>query len=302
MRILFAIPHYFDPSGDAKHGSVSPNRQPRIQALSACIASLHQTFGRGQWSIHIARRLAESVPRSATNDIEIVICTTGDRHLLSELPIPGHLYVHYPTRAEPTLLGFECHAVLRDRLGLFDYFCYLEDDLILRDPLFFVKLGWFLRQVGTQNVLQPNRCELSVPGPCHKLYVDGDLAAHVLRPYRNVQQGKEFTGRVMGLPIRFVPAGNPHAGCFFLNAEQMTHWVRQPHFLDRDTSFIGPLESAATLGLLKTFRVYKPAPENAGFLEVQHFGGRFMSLIGKSIAPPEDAMRIGGDPKLPGSS
>lgn len=302
MRILFAIPHYFDPTGDARHGSLSPNRQARAQALSACLASLHQTFGPRQWSIHIARRAAETIPPVGTHHVEIVVCTTGERHLLNELAVPKHFYIHFPTQAEPLLLGFECHAVLRDRLGLFDYFCYLEDDLILRDPLFFTKLNWFLRQAGTQCVLQPNRYELAVQGPCHKLYVDGDLAPQVLRPYCDLRTFQEYNGRVMGIPVRFVPARNPHAGCFFLNAEQMTYWSRQPYFLDRDTSFIGPLESAATLGILKTFRVYKPSSANAAFLEVQHWGHRFVSLLGKSIALPEDAMRIGGDPGLPGNS
>lgn len=302
MRILFAIPHYFDPGGDGRHGSVSPRRQPRLQALAACIASLHQTFGRRQWMINIAQRTAEVCGQQNAHDLEIVVCTTGDRHLLHELPLPGHLYTHHPTQAEATLLGFECHAVLRDRLGMFDYFCYLEDDLILRDPAFFVKLMWFTRQAGTSCLVQPQRYELAVQGPCHKLYVDGDLAPHVLQPFCDLRTWREFHGSVMGLPIRFVPARNPHAGCFFLNAEQMAHWSRQPHFLDRDTRFIGPLESAATLGILKTFRIYKPAPVHAGFLEVQHWGQRFMGLLGKSVALPEEAMRIGGDPALPGNS
>jgi hypothetical protein len=59
-----------------------------------------------------------------------------------------------------------------------------------------------------------------------------------------------------------------------------------PHFLDRDTCFTGPLESAATLGLLKTFQIYKPAPAMAGFLEIQHYGQAFISLVGGEVALP----------------
>ena len=57
----------------------------------------------------------------------------------------------------------------------------------------------------------------------------------------------------------------------------------------RDTSFVGPLESAATLGIMRTFKVYKPARENANFLEVEHYGRRFSSLIryGKPVRPSE---------------
>jgi hypothetical protein len=63
----------------------------------------------------------------------------------------------------------------------------------------------------------------------------------------------------------------------------MAHWANQPHFLDRDTSFIGPLESAATLGIMKTFRIYKTAPNQANFLEIQHFGTAFVRLIGEQV-------------------
>jgi hypothetical protein len=59
----------------------------------------------------------------------------------------------------------------------------------------------------------------------------------------------------------------------------MDSWAAKPYFLDRDTSFVGPLESAATLGVMKTFRVYKPAPETGAFLEIEHPGTRFLGLI-----------------------
>ena len=31
----------------------------------------------------------------------------------------------------------------------------------------------------------------------------------------------------------------------------MSHWVSQPHFLDHASRFIGPLETAATLGIMR---------------------------------------------------
>jgi hypothetical protein len=89
--------------------------------------------------------------------------------------------------------------------------------------------------------------------------------------------------RALDVQVRFRPARNPHSGCYFLTGEQMAHWARQPHFLDRDISFIGPLESAATLGILQTFSIYKSAVEHAGFLEIQHYDTRFIGLIGNTI-------------------
>ena len=49
-----------------------------------------------------------------------------------------------------------------------------------------------------------------------------------------------------------------------------------PYFGDEDSSFAGPLESAASLGIIKTFRQYKPSPANAGFLELEHLHARYL--------------------------
>ena len=40
-----------------------------------------------------------------------------------------------------------------------------------------------------------------------------------------------------------------------------------------------PLESAATLGMLKTFQLMKPAADNGRFLTVEHGGRNFMGLV-----------------------
>ena len=61
--------------------------------------------------------------------------------------------------------------------------------------------------------------------------------------------------------VKFARALNPHSGFFVLSAEQFDTMSRQQHFLDMDCSFISPLESAATLCLLKNFSVFKPRSE-----------------------------------------
>ncbi|MHC5825038.1 MAG: calcium-binding protein, partial [Nostoc sp.] len=117
----------------------------------------------------------------------------------------------------------------------------------------------------------------------HKAYIDGDLALRVTAPFQNVQEQQELNGTILNTPITFRRALNPHAGCYFLNANQMAHWANQTYFIDRDISFVGPLESAATLGIMKTFRIYKTSPEQASFLEIQHFGTGFLGLIGGQV-------------------
>ena len=98
-------------------------------------------------------------------------------------------------------------------------------------------------------------------------------------PFQDLTVTPIATGKLLGTTVTFERAKNPHAGCFFLNGRQMETWASQPYFLDRDTSFVGPLESAATLGIMRTFRVYKAAAESAAFLEIEHFGTSFLGNL-----------------------
>jgi hypothetical protein len=286
LRLLVAIPHYFSlhrdagaGEGEPRHGSTEGTPAARVTALAACVSALHQLYGPEQRMIHIEHRVARPANEQLAGPVDILICTTGGAHLIDRLTVPPGSFGHVSTEAEPRLLGFECHAALRQRLGDYDYYGYLEDDLIARDPLYFLKLAWFNAQVGDEALLQPNRYEVGPLGLVHKAYIDGDLAARVTAPFQDVADRPVLNSLVMGATVAFHRARNPHSGCFFLNAHQMAHWAGCPHFLDRDTRFIGPLESAATLGIMRAFRVYKPAPENAGFLEIEHYGTAFLSQL-----------------------
>jgi hypothetical protein len=284
MRVLVAIPHFFGHSEaqsvpNQLHGSVSGDPRPRVTALSTCITALHQLYGRAQRIIDQVslRALHANGPRAC--DLQIVVCTTGERHLVRQLSLPADSYRHHETACEPPLLGFESHAVLREGLGNHDFFVYMEDDLICRDPWLFEKLAWFNAQLGDGVLLQPNRYEVRALGFVTKAYIDGDIARSLTARYQDPEEVPRLSSMFLGIPIGFNRPANPHSGCFFLNARQMSLWASQPYFLDRDTGFVGPLESAATLGIMRTFRVYKPEVDNASFLEIEHFGSSFISQL-----------------------
>jgi hypothetical protein len=284
MRILVAIPHYFNTEGDSSgavnHGSLSQHPTTRVEALSACISALRQLFGSPQVMIDIAN--LQGVPvnqRFVASKLDIVVCTTRGRHVLPRLSIPPGSFLHRPTDAEPLLLGFECHAALHERIGDYDYYCYLEDDLVVTDPWLFAKLSWFYAQVGPESVLLPNRFEVARGGVAWKAYLDGDLAPEVAAPFQDRSERPELRSSFLGVDMRFVRPLNPHSGCFFLGLDQMRHWAFRPDFLDRDCGFVGPLESAASLGVMRAFRVYKPAREVASFLEIAHFGTAFIDNL-----------------------
>ena len=271
VRLFFAIAHFCDPKVNTGYGSTTSSPEARIDALTATIASLLWHFGPRQYVIDRPRKLALQANDAGENVVDIAVCTTGGQHVLDRLPVPSSAFTHHETTAEPMLLGFECQAVLRDVIGQYDYYCYLEDDTVIRDPWFFAKLSWFTETYGDEALLQPNRyaCDLEWGG--RKAY-GGNIRRGHSAPFQDVDDTPVLTGEMMGRKLVFRRPINPNAAGYFLTEEQMKRWARQPYFLDRDTSFAGPIESAANLGIMRTFKIYKPADECASFLEVEHYG------------------------------
>lgn len=280
-KVLFVIPHFFG-KGSGVYGSTSGDAIGRTSILERVIAGLHQSLGEKQafllW-------LHQHVPgkgngrlinanETSRSIVDIVVCTTGENHLISSLRIPQAAYRHHPTGAEPMKLGFACHEVLRDSIGNYDWYCYLEDDLLVTDAFFLTKLEWFLKQFGEETTLSPHRFESSLTEPAHKLYHDGSVRPDFTAAWQDVTDRQFLEAGFLGGSMRFERWPNPHSGCFFLNASQMESWASKPWFGDGDCGFAGPLESAASLGIIKTFRQYKPSPQNAAFLELEHLHPR----------------------------
>lgn len=287
MKILITIPHYYNASNE-HHGSGGKDPKPRINALQNCLYGIFTNFSNSQCMIDIFNKKVIPVNNNFLHDIDIVICTANGKHLLEHLPVPNNFYVQHELQLEnPKCLGFECQKVLKDNIGKYDYYCFMEDDLIIHDTYFFEKINWFNGLTENLNLLQPNRYEVSARGKVLKSYVDGDIRPAVTENYQKVNEFPFLQSNFLGKNINFQRPLNPHSGCFFLSQQQMEYWVNQPHFLDMDVSFISPLESTASLGIMKAFRVYKPAPQNASFLEIQHYGDAFLTLIGKQVSLTE---------------
>ena len=280
MKILFSVVHHWNPHGDGNHQSLRPNPQPRIEALKHQLISLRR-LGKNQSYLHLADRSVYPANTDFRSDVTIDIVTDGVHHVLDYLPQSfGSSFNHiHCSLEEPRLLGFEVHKHLQASLQLdYDWFCYLEDDLVVHDPYFLSKLVWFENNFGPDCVLLPQRVEYaSEPNQVDRFYIDGPIDNNELS--KLVRPGPVRLINSPSGPAAFQPALNPHAGCFFLSRRQLEFWVDQPHWLDYDTSFVSPLESAATLGLAKTFSIFKPCLSTAGWLEIQHYGNNFHLLI-----------------------
>jgi hypothetical protein len=294
MRVLITIPHYFGARAGAtdppRHGSTDPaKRTLRRDLLDRVIGTLHDLFGEGRYAARHQDASVCPAPNPLRVELTIAVFTAGDHHLLADLACPPALYQHHGTAADPQFLGWECHAHLRDRLGEFDYYCYLEDDILILDPLFFLKLNMFndnLRRNDalTKALLQPQRYETSlVPFRAQASYV-----RRIYMDYQTAEADavpRERLGiSLLGQGFEFERTTHPHAGCFFLAAEQMAHLAAQPGFLDRSEIYMTPLDTAATRDIARNFRVFKTALNSLSFFEVCH--GHAVML--EQLFPGED--------------
>ena len=278
MKILITIPHYYRQVEGGNYGSLRENTRTRAGALQQVLMALRRLDERFVYRINMRDRSARRIVSDDSHKIDIVVCTTLGCHLMDSLTLPDDWYEHRETDAKPMELGFECHRVIRERLDDYDWFGFMEDDLIIDDPWFFRKLVWFHGGAGDESVLMPNRNELIVRQEMSKVYIDGKLIRSLTEAYQNLEEKPGLQAEAMGGRVYFGRPTNPHAGCFFISQSQAQRWINDPCFLDGDHGFIGPLESAATLGIMKTFRIYKPVEPTESFLEIRHSGSAFAGL------------------------
>jgi hypothetical protein len=142
--------------------------------------------------------------------------------------------------------------------------------------MLFIKQEMFQKTFGSKKLLQPNRYEINTNGPAFKTYIDGDQPSNFLEKYK-IDVNDILHQKMNGTTMDFHRAKNPHSGFFMLSKEQFQHWESQKYFLDFDCSFVSPLESAASLGILKTFEIYKSKP-NMDYFEIEHLDRKFSNL------------------------
>lgn len=279
MRVLLVLAHFYGASKNSRHSSGDiGKRTARKEALTSVLRNWRAHFG-ATANLQIDRKEFRETA-GMLDQLDIVVLTTADNHLLDDVTAKQFSVKHVNVSLNDTrMLPFAAHDVMASARSKYDWFVYSEDDLRLSDASFFIKQTAFQLTYGWRRVLQPNRYELNDDG-CHlKTYVDGDLRVGLTAPYFSSMRDDDYLRLNMGgSPVALRRALNPHSGFFALTSEQLDYWVRQPHFRDHDCSFVSPLESAATLGILKTFAIYKPFSASAGFLEIEHLDTRFSGM------------------------
>jgi hypothetical protein len=292
MRILLAIAHFFRAEEGSNHSSTDAHRRDqRAIAIRSVIDSWRGHYGAVS-SINVWQKKFEPMAGVA-DQLDIIVLVNGENHLLDAEYCRSRGVRLYDAKLDnPRMLGFTAHKLFADARNIYDVFAFSEDDLRPTGGDLVPRILAFQDDFGWRRVLFPNRFEWNQRGPALKTYIDGMLRPGLLAPFETTLPDERFVkGRQGARPLSFQRATNPHCGFFALTAEQLAHWVAQPHFGDQDCSFISPLESAATLGILKTFPIYKPFGRNMGWLEIEHLDTRFsgMNLPGRRPAAPQQS-------------
>ena len=278
MRVLVTLVHFFRAGENSRHSSTDVRRRElRAQVVRGVIGAYRGQFWPAQSLNVAARRYEPLAPRIA---VDVVVLVAGEDHLLPPADAAAlGVAVVDAKPADPRRLGFAAHRLMADQRGAYDLFCYSEDDLRVSDPSFFDKILSFTDAFGPARVLLPNRYEWNLRANTLKTFIDGDLRRGLLAPFEAALPDEECLAQAaLGRSVAHRRATNPHAGFFAITAAQLAHWIAQPHFGDEDCSFVGPLESAATLGMLKTFPIYKPHGADMPWLQIEHLDNRFSAL------------------------
>ncbi len=279
MRILLVFAHYFSGEDNPRHASTDLSRQDdRRLAIESAILAWRGHFGTTA-VLDVGNKAFHLGPRS-DHTVDIVVATTNDKHLMTpEFCAKAGAQVAKFEMDNPRMLGFKAQEVFASLRNSYDMFVFSEDDLKINDAQIVDKLAWFNQTFGYKRVLFPNRVEWNRAGPALKTYIDGDLAGRVSKVMKSfVADDEVLYGSPLGQPASFQRARNPHSGFFAVTRDQLSYWIDQPHWLDRDCNFVSPLESSATLGIAKTFSIYKPYGHSASFLEIEHLDSRFTGM------------------------
>ena len=117
MKLLATIPHFFE-AGGAQHGSLAADPASRLAAFSSNLMQLHQNFSQKQGMFDITKSAIYQVNQALNLEIDVVVLTTRDKHVLNRLSLPERItFKHEATDVEPMLLGFECLKVHKREAG-----------------------------------------------------------------------------------------------------------------------------------------------------------------------------------------
>lgn len=287
LTIRAVVPH-FHREGLSRGGYGSERAGQRLArscALMGCLNGLINLRHEARnYMLDVANAssfetVASSIePQRPEITVEVHVFTTGGYCLGDVLELMGRrIVVHELEIENPRYLPHAARDFLIQNPQPADLNLYFEDDLIIHDPFFALKMLWMADQSEHRAVLLPHRYELTTsPGAHPRLYVDGPAEPEIgmetwHQPAKNVAKGS-FRGQT----VSFDRPQNPHAGCFGLSSLQVAKIANQklPHL-----GYIGPLETVATYTIGKYFQILKANETCLEFFALQHAHPSFLGYL-----------------------
>jgi hypothetical protein len=253
LRLLFVIAHVVPPA--------QQDNPVFLERLQACMDALLKSYDGFQKTIILLSKQGYSIA--------------------SQLPayMAKNFTVYESKQTDPMLVEFDAWHLMEKYAGTYDYFTFLEDDILMEDTWWFNKMEQFNEAVAnTSYLLFPHRYEYSEGT---KYYNDQMMMeGHVSERY-HFQANLGF-----GLgTLQFCQYENPHAGMYCLQAAQANNWLAKGNPYQYETTAYGTLESAATFNLMHQFEIFKPHPTCMHFLQVRHWGAKYLAQFEKAPSP-----------------
>jgi len=251
--------------------------QPEKQRHKVLVALTHITSveeaeneEKGTQKIERLRNTIDGLLTSFAHcDLSIVVQTLPNRHITAYLPEYQIkcIQVQEEPDCDPMFVEFRLQEDFVAKVEEFDWFLFIEDDIILYDAFILEKLTKFNQESGYENaILFPNRYEMYEGTKRYiDLTIDTELAWNKL-------SSVEIEG------VKFAEFTNPHSAFYCLSKKQMEQWIKSGRIWKNQVINVGPLESAATFCLMECFSIYKPHPSNLNYFEVRHYDTKYSKL------------------------
>ncbi len=253
--------------------------RPKVFAAVAHITSVEESKNpeKGAEKIERLRHTIDGLLTSFAHcDLTIAIQTLPNRNVTAYLPEYQIkcIQIQDGPECDPMFVGFRLQEEFVERVEKFDWFLFIEDDIVLYDAFVIEKLEKFNLQSGYEKaILYPNRFEM-YEGT--KRYIDLTIDPHLSW---NQLSSVEIEG------VKFAEFSNPHSGFYCLSRKQMKQWIKSGRLFKNQVVNVGPLESAATFCLMECFSIYKPHPSNLNYFEVRHYDSKYSKLYPEQESP-----------------
>lgn len=251
---------------------IKPERPKVIIAIAHITSPQESEDPQGKGAAKV-ERLARTIDGLLTSfahcDLTLLVHSLPGRHVADGLPAYQRDFIQLVEKPDwdPMYIGYRVQDDLVSRVNDYDWFIFIEDDIVISDSYFLEKVAAFNRaSCDKKTLLFPNRYEMYEG---KKSYIDLTIDDEVAWDRISIIESDG---------AKLAECSNPHSAIYCLTQEQMRYWIKSGRTWKNESIMVGPLESAATFCLMECFSIYKPHPQNLNYFEVRHYDTKYSKL------------------------